>query len=113
MKLIIQGINLSGGQKARISLARAVYQNCDVYLFDDPLSAVDSHVGAQLFNEVIGPSGMLRNKTRVLVTNDPSCLKYSDQIFVVGGIIFYILTYLFAIIIFEMVVSLRKEHFRS
>lgn len=43
-----QGINLSGGQKARISLARAVYQNHDVYLMDDPMSAVDSHVGAQV-----------------------------------------------------------------
>ncbi|KAL3102262.1 hypothetical protein niasHS_003671 [Heterodera schachtii] len=79
-----KGINLSGGQKARISLARAVYQNCDIYLLDDPLSAVDSHVGAQLFNQVIGPSGMLRNKTRVLVTNEPSCLKYSDFIVILA-----------------------------
>uniref|UniRef100_A0A183C536 Multidrug resistance-associated protein lethal(2)03659 n=1 Tax=Globodera pallida TaxID=36090 RepID=A0A183C536_GLOPA len=80
-----KGINLSGGQKARIGLARAVYQNCDVYLLDDPLSAVDSHVGAQLFNQVIGPTGMLRNKTRILVTNEPSCLKYADLIVVLAG----------------------------
>ena len=57
-----QGINLSGGQKQRISLARAVYADLDVYLFDDPLSAVDSHVGKQIFDEVIGPQGLLKKK---------------------------------------------------
>ena len=58
----MQGINLSGGQKQRISLARAVYQNADVYLLDDPLSAVDSHVGKHIFEEVIGPTGLLKKK---------------------------------------------------
>lgn len=77
-----KGINLSGGQKARISLARAVYQNHDVYLLDDPMSAVDSHVGAQLFNAVIGPEGMLRNKTRILVTNELSYLRHANLIVV-------------------------------
>ncbi|CAB3400543.1 unnamed protein product [Caenorhabditis bovis] len=77
-----KGINLSGGQKARISLARAVYQNHDIYLLDDPMSAVDAHVGAQLFNSVIGPDGMLRNKTRILVTNELSYLEKADQIIV-------------------------------
>jgi ABC-type multidrug transport system fused ATPase/permease subunit len=59
---MLQGINLSGGQKQRVSLARAVYNNADVYLLDDPLSAVDSHVGKHIFNKVIGSKGLLRNK---------------------------------------------------
>ncbi|KAK5982171.1 ABC transporter domain-containing protein, partial [Trichostrongylus colubriformis] len=79
-----KGINLSGGQKARISLARAVYQNHDIYLLDDPLSAVDSHVGAQIFLSVIGPEGMLRNKTRILVTNELAILSRSDVIYVMN-----------------------------
>jgi len=57
-----KGINLSGGQKQRVSLARAVYFNADVYLLDDPLSAVDSHVGKHIFDKVIGPRGKLRKK---------------------------------------------------
>ncbi|CAH3027480.1 unnamed protein product [Porites evermanni] len=57
-----RGINLSGGQRQRISLARAVYSNADIYLFDDPLSAVDSQVGKHIFDHVIGPRGTLRNK---------------------------------------------------
>ncbi len=57
-----KGINLSGGQKQRISLARAVYADTDVYLLDDPLSAVDSHVGKHLFDKVLGPNGMLKKK---------------------------------------------------
>ncbi|PAV65009.1 hypothetical protein WR25_08336 isoform B [Diploscapter pachys] len=78
-----KGINLSGGQKARISLARAIYQNHDVYLLDDPMSAVDAHVGAQLFSAVIGPEGMLRNKTRILVTNELSFLRHSNLIVII------------------------------
>ena len=61
----LQGINLSGGQKQRVALARACYQNSDIYLLDDPLSAVDSHVGKDIFDKVIGPKGMLRNKVKL------------------------------------------------
>ena len=57
-----KGINLSGGQKQRVSLARAVYDNADVYLLDDPLSAVDAHVGKHIFDHVIGPKGLLKSK---------------------------------------------------
>merc|ERR1712223_458613 len=64
-----KGINLSGGQKQRVSLARASYSNADIYLLDDPLSAVDSHVGKHIFENVIGPNGILSNKTRLLVTH--------------------------------------------
>ncbi|GAV03421.1 hypothetical protein RvY_13847 [Ramazzottius varieornatus] len=77
-----KGINLSGGQKQRVSLARAVYGNSDVYFLDDPLSAVDAHVGKHLFDEVIGPNGLLKNKTRILVTHSISFLAKTDVILV-------------------------------
>ncbi|KAK7866925.1 hypothetical protein R5R35_001662 [Gryllus longicercus] len=77
-----KGINLSGGQKQRVSLARAVYNNADVYFLDDPLSAVDSHVGKHIFENVIGPSGLLKKKTRVLVTHGITFLPEVDQIVV-------------------------------
>ncbi|RUS31387.1 hypothetical protein BC938DRAFT_477911 [Jimgerdemannia flammicorona] len=64
-----RGINLSGGQRQRISLARAVYSRADVYLFDDPLSAVDAHVDRHLFDYAIGPHSLLKGRTRILVTN--------------------------------------------
>lgn len=60
-------INLSGGQQQRISLARAVYAQADVYLLDDVLSAVDAHVGEQIFKHCI--RGMLRDKAVILVTH--------------------------------------------
>ena len=64
-----RGISLSGGQKARLTLARAVYARADVYLLDDCLSAVDQHVGRHLIDNVFGPKGLLASKTRVLATN--------------------------------------------
>uniref|UniRef100_A0A3P9Q7W5 Canalicular multispecific organic anion transporter 1-like n=1 Tax=Poecilia reticulata TaxID=8081 RepID=A0A3P9Q7W5_POERE len=77
-----KGINLSGGQKQRVSLARAAYSEADILLLDDPLSAVDSHVGKHLFDNVIGPKGILKNRTRVLVTHGISFLPYVDEVVV-------------------------------
>ncbi|XP_012946646.1 multidrug resistance-associated protein 1 [Aplysia californica] len=77
-----KGTNMSGGQKQRVSLARAVYYDADVYLFDDPLSAVDTHVGKHIFKNVISNSGMLKNKTRVLVTHGIHWLPMVDSIIV-------------------------------
>ena len=62
----LKGINLSGGQKQRVSIARALYSGADLYFFDDPLSAVDSHVAKHIFDEVIGPNGLLKKKVSVL-----------------------------------------------
>jgi ABC-type Mn2+/Zn2+ transport system ATPase subunit len=56
---------LSGGQKQRVSVARAVYNNADIYMLDDPLSAVDSHVGKHIFKSVIGSGGLLQNKVKL------------------------------------------------
>ena len=81
----LQGINLSGGQKQRVSLARATYNDADIYLLDDPLSAVDSHVGKHLFDKVIGPSGILKGKTRIIVTHGVTYLPKVDHIVVMTG----------------------------
>lgn len=64
----VQGLNLSGGQKQRLSLARAVYRKSDIYLLDDPLSAVDAHVGQHIFDRVLGPRGLLKDKVSLTVT---------------------------------------------
>ncbi|CAL8264121.1 unnamed protein product [Lota lota] len=77
-----KGVNLSGGQKQRVSLARAVYCNCAVYLLDDSLSAVDAHVGKHIFDNIIGPQGLLKHRTRVLVTHGLSYLPQVDLILV-------------------------------
>ncbi|XP_062448120.1 ATP-binding cassette sub-family C member 3 isoform X2 [Rhea pennata] len=77
-----KGINLSGGQRQRVSLARAVFSNSDIYLLDDPLSAVDSHVAKHIFDQVIGPDGVLKGKTRILVTHGISFLPQVDHIVV-------------------------------
>ncbi|KAL6991613.1 Canalicular multispecific organic anion transporter 1, partial [Sarracenia purpurea var. burkii] len=76
-----RGVNISGGQKQRVSMARAVYSNSDVYIFDDPLSALDAHVGRQVFEKCIKEE--LRGKTRVLVTNQLHFLSQVDRIIVI------------------------------
>ncbi|KAJ1719186.1 hypothetical protein LPJ53_006005, partial [Coemansia erecta] len=75
-----KGINLSGGQKARVSLARAVYSRADVYILDDPLSAVDAHVGKHIFSHVLGPQGMLKTRARILITNAVQYLANTDRV---------------------------------
>ncbi|CAF1436131.1 unnamed protein product [Rotaria sordida] len=79
-----KGINLSGGQRQRVSLARALYSNADIYLLDDPLSAVDAHVGAHIFKHVIGSKGLLNGKTRILVTHGVSHLHKCDDIIIIS-----------------------------
>ncbi|KAJ3411175.1 hypothetical protein HDV05_002641 [Chytridiales sp. JEL 0842] len=74
-----RGINLSGGQRQRVSLARAVYFDADVILLDDPLSAVDAHVGKFLFEKCI--MGALKDKTRILVTHQLHVLPNMDYIY--------------------------------
>lgn len=78
-----RGASLSGGQRARISLARAMYKSASIYVLDDPLSAVDAHVGKHLFDEVIGPRGFVNNVTRILVTHQVHFLKEADVIAIV------------------------------
>eukprot|EP00958_Prasinococcus_capsulatus_P002937 scaffold260_cov328-Prasinococcus_capsulatus_cf.AAC.14 len=78
---VLPRVNLSGGQKQRVSMARAAYWDADVVVMDDPLSAVDSHVGQTLFEECItGP--MMRHKTRILMTNALQYLPQADHIIV-------------------------------
>lgn len=77
-----RGVSLSGGQRARINLARCVYKDADIYLLDDPLSAVDTKVGKHLFDQCI--TGFLRGKTRILVTHQLQFLKKADKIVVLN-----------------------------
>jgi ABC-type multidrug transport system fused ATPase/permease subunit len=78
-----KGATLSGGQKARVGLARAVYADRPIYLLDDPLSAVDSRVGARIFEKCL--KGALKNKIVVLVTNQPQYLPGCDEIIVLSN----------------------------
>ncbi|VAI82716.1 unnamed protein product [Triticum turgidum subsp. durum] len=73
-----RGVNLSGGQKQRVQLARALYQNADIYLLDDPFSAVDAHTATSLFNEYV--MSALSEKTVLLVTHQVDFLPIFDSI---------------------------------
>ncbi|KAM3696203.1 hypothetical protein ACJW31_06G020500 [Castanea mollissima] len=75
-----RGINLSGGQKQRVQIARALYQDADIYLFDDPFSAVDAHTGSHLFKECL--LGLLNSKTVIYVTHQVEFLPAADLILV-------------------------------
>lgn len=74
------------------SLARAVYRNADIYLIDDPLSAVDTHVQSHLFNSCLGPNGFLarQNATRILVTHQIHFLKEADWIVVLKNVMIFV-----------------------
>ena len=80
--------NVSGGQKARISLARCLYKDADLYLIDDPFASIDNKVGNKIFKEAF--YDYLKNKTRILVTNELKNLSYVDRIIYMekGKIIF-------------------------
>ena len=75
-----KGINLSGGQKQRISIARAIYSDADIYLFDDPLSAVDAHVSQHLFHSLIMTHLKKKVKTVIIVMNQLIYLPMVDNI---------------------------------
>ena len=72
------GTNISGGQKARVSLARAVYNEADIYLFDDPLSSVDSIIASNIFNKVL--LDFLKDKTKIIIKHDLTNLERMDKI---------------------------------
>ncbi|TYK03884.1 ABC transporter C family member 8 [Cucumis melo var. makuwa] len=78
-----RGLNMSGGQKQRIQLARAVYNDADIYLLDDPFSAVDAHTATTLFDECVMTA--LDKKTVVLVTHQVEFLSEVDKILVIEG----------------------------
>ncbi|GAX75678.1 hypothetical protein CEUSTIGMA_g3121.t1 [Chlamydomonas eustigma] len=80
-----RGINLSGGQKARIALARCCYSRAAVQLLDDPLSAVDPRVGRILFERALGPNGIIKGCTRILVTHQRQFLPQCDRVMVLRG----------------------------
>eukprot|EP00759_Apiculatamorpha_spiralis_P041051 PhF_6_TR39706/c0_g1_i1/m.59050/K05666/ABCC2; ATP-binding cassette, subfamily C (CFTR/MRP), member 2 len=76
--IIEKGANLSGGQRQRINLARCVYAFADVYIFDDPLSAVDPHVAHNLIHQCF--LGFLKTKTRILVTHQSQFMGFANQV---------------------------------
>ena len=80
-----RGVTLSGGQKARVNLARAVYRDADIYLLDDPLSAVDAAVARHLFDKCI--RGLLGDRVVVLVTHQLPFALEADKILALKEVI--------------------------
>ena len=83
-------MSLSGGQKQRVSISRALYSTyydseATMYLFDDPLSALDAHVAKHVFKNVIGRESVLKHSTRILVTNALYLLPQCDRIYVIDN----------------------------
>ena len=74
------GNNISGGQRARIALARAIYKDADIYLLDDPISSVDTYISMKIFHQAI--VNLLKDKTRIFVTHDTRNLKYTSRVIV-------------------------------
>ena len=75
-----EGLQLSGGQKARISLARAIYAQADLYIIDDVLAAVDQHTANHIIREVLGSEGILKDKTTILVSNHVPAILAADHV---------------------------------
>ena len=88
-----RGVQLSGGQRARIGLARALYRNADVLVLDDPLSAVDAKVGRQLFNEAIIELGVNRGKTVILATHQHQYVTEATCVLTIDGRIKHVGSY--------------------
>jgi ABC-type multidrug transport system fused ATPase/permease subunit len=78
-----RGVTLSGGQRARLGLARAIYQDKEIYLMDDPISALDAHVRGQIIKNVY--FGKLKDRTRILVTHAVDFLPQADHIILMDG----------------------------
>ena len=75
-----RGVNLSGGQKARLALARAIYKRPDILVMDDPISALDADVRKKVFNDVF--VGLMKDKTRILVTHAVDFIHLADHIII-------------------------------
>ncbi|KAI8653732.1 hypothetical protein NCS56_01328000 [Fusarium sp. Ph1] len=76
-------VALSGGQKSRIALARAIYARREVVVLDDPLAAVDAKVRAHLIRRVLGPQGILKDSLRIVTTSSEALISYSDALYVI------------------------------
>ena len=75
-----RGITLSGGQKARLTFARAIYADADIYIFDDPISAVDAKVAKQIYQRCIKP--LSKEKTVILSTHQIGYLYQCDEVII-------------------------------